>query len=327
MAPTLQQRVRCAALALTVCTTVCTAAGAQDYPLKPVRLIVPFAPGGGTDLSARIIAQKLGESFGANFVVDNRPGAAGIVGTEMLARSKPDGYVLVVVSSSHAINPAMYPKLPYDTARDFAPVSLLLSGPALLVVHPSLPAKNARELIALAKSRPGLLTFASAGHGTPPHMGGELFKALAGIDITHIPYKGNGPAYTDLMAGQVSIMFPNIATAMPYAKTGRMRALGVGGRQRSAIAPEIPTIAESGLPGYEMSSWFGLLAPAGTPAPIVTRLQQEIARIFKQADVREKLLAQGVEPVGGTPQEFAAFLNAETAQWTKVIRASGLKPE
>ena len=323
MAPTLQQRVRCAALALTVCT----AAGAQDYPLKPVRLIVPFAPGGGTDLSARIIAQKLGESFGANFVVDNRPGAAGIVGTEMLARSKPDGYVLVVVSSSHAINPAMYPKLPYDTARDFAPVSLLLSGPALLVVHPSLPAKNARELIALAKSRPGLLTFASAGHGTPPHMGGELFKALAGIDITHIPYKGNGPAYTDLMAGQVSIMFPNIATAMPYAKTGRMRALGVGGRQRSAIAPEIPTIAESGLPGYEMSSWFGLLAPAGTPAPIVTRLQQEIARIFKQADVREKLLAQGVEPVGGTPQEFAAFLNAETAQWTKVIRASGLKPE
>jgi tripartite-type tricarboxylate transporter receptor subunit TctC len=320
-------RIVSRALCVAAAAIVCAGAHSQDYPLKPVRIIVPFAPGGGTDLSARIIAQKLGENLAANFLVDNRPGAAGIVGTEMVARSKADGYALLVVSSSHAINPAMYPKLPYDTAHDFAPVSLLLSGPALLVAHPSLPARNAKELIALAKARPGMLTFASAGHGTPPHMGGELFKSLAGIDITHIPYKGNGPAYTDLMAGQVSIMFPNIATAIQYVKTNRMRALGVGSRQRSAIAPEIPTIAESGLPGYEMSSWFGLLAPAGTPAAIVMRLQQEIARIFKQAEVREKLLAQGVEPVGGTPQEFAAFLNNETALWAKVIRSSGLKPE
>ncbi len=302
-------------------------AAAQDYPSKPVRIIVPFAPGGGTDLSARIIAQKLSESLAANFVVENRPGAAGIVGTETVAKSKPDGYTMLVVSSSHAMNPAMYEKLPYDTARDFAPISLLLSGPTLVVAHPSLPAKNARELIALAKARPGTLTFASAGHGTPPHMAGELFKALAKIDILHIPYKGNGPAYTDLMAGQVSLMFPNIATSMPYVRTGRMRAIGVGSKQRSAIAPEIPTINESGLPGYEMSSWFGLLAPAGTPAGVVTRLQQEITRIFKQADVREKLLAQGVEPVGSSPQEFMAFLAAETTQWAKIIKSSGLKPE
>jgi len=300
---------------------------AQDYPSKPVRIVVPFAPGGGTDLSARVIAQKLSESLGANFVVDNRPGAAGIVGTEMIAKSKPDGYALLVVSSSHAINPAMYPKLPYDTARDFVPISLLLSGPSLVVAHPSLPAKNARELIALAKAKPGTLTFASAGHGTPPHMAGELFRALAGIDLVHIPYKGNGPAYTDLMAGQVSLMFPNIATSLPYVRSGRMRALGVGSKTRSAIAPEIPTINESGLPGYEMSSWFGLLAPAGTPVAIVARLQQEIARIFKHPDVREKLLAQGVEPVGGTPQEFTAFLHNETTQWAKVIKSSGLKPE
>ena len=316
-------RLAGAALAMTLSAL----GAAQDYPAKAVRIIVPFASGGGTDLSARIIAQKLSESLGANFVVDNRPGAAGIVGTESVAKSKPDGYALLVVSSSHAINPAMYPKLPYDTARDFAPVSLLLSGPTLLVAHPSLPAKNARELIALAKSRPGTLTFASAGHGTPPHMAGELFKSMARVDILHIPYKGNGPAYTDLIAGQVSLMFPNIATSLPYVKSGRMRALGVGGKQRSTIAPEIPTIAESGLPGYEMSSWFGLLAPAGTPPAVVNRLQQEIAKIFKQPEVREKLSAQGVEPVGGTPQEFTAFLNAETTQWAKVIKSSELKPE
>jgi tripartite-type tricarboxylate transporter receptor subunit TctC len=302
-------------------------ATAQDYPSKPVRIIVPFAPGGGTDMFARIIGQKLGESLGANFVVDNRLGAAGIVGTEIVAKSKADGYTLLVVSSSHAINPLMYPKMPYDTARDFAPITLLLSGPALVVAHPSVPAKNARDLIALAKAKPGTLTFASAGYGTPPHMGGELFKLMAGIDIVHIPYKGNGPAYTDLMAGQISLMFPNIATSLPYVKTGRMRAIGVGSKQRSVIAPEIPTINESGLPGYEMGSWFGLLAPAGTPTAIVNRLQQEIARIFKQAEVREKFLAQGVEPVGDTPQEFTAFLNAETAQWAKVIKSPGFKPE
>ncbi|NBR27921.1 MAG: tripartite tricarboxylate transporter substrate binding protein, partial [Betaproteobacteria bacterium] len=257
----------------------------------------------------------------------NRPGAAGIVGTEAVAKSKPDGYALLVVSSSHAMNPAMYSKLPYDTARDFVPVSLLLSGPTLVVAHPSLPAKTAREVIALAKAKPGVLTFASAGHGTPPHMAGELFKSLAKVDILHIPYKGNGPAYTDLMAGQVSLMFPNIATSLPYVKTGRMRSIGVGSKQRSQIAPEIPTVHESGLPGYEMGSWFGLLAPAGTPPAVIARLQPEITKIFKMADVREKLFAQGVEPVGSTPQEFAAFLQNETTVWAKVIKTSGLKPE
>lgn len=315
------------AIATLFAAMAVSAAGAQDYPNKPVRIVVPFAPGGGTDLSARIVAQKLTESLGANFIVENRPGAAGIVGTEAVAKAKSDGYALLVVSSSHAMNPAMYSKLPYDTARDFVPVSLLLSGPTLVVAHPSLPAKTARDLIALAKAQPGVLTFASAGHGTPPHMAGELFKALAKIDVLHIPYKGNGPAYTDLMAGQVSLMFPNIATSLPYVKTGRMRAIGVGSKQRSQIAPEVPTIHESGLPGYEMSSWFGLLAPAGTPAAVITRLQLEITRIFKQVEVREKLFAQGVEPVGSTPQEFAAFLQNETTVWAKVIKTSGLKPE
>ena len=325
----MMRSIQLATIATIATLTAFVAAGtfAQDYPNKPVRIVVPFAPGGGTDLSARIVAQKLTESLGANFVVDNRPGAAGIVGTEAVAKSKPDGYALLVVSSSHAMNPAMYSKLPYDTARDFVPVSLLLSGPTLVVAHPSLPAKNARELIALAKAKPGVLTFASAGHGTPPHMAGELFKSLAKIDILHIPYKGNGPAYTDLMAGQVLLMFPNIATSLPYVKTGRMRAIGVGSKQRSQIAPEVPTIHESGLPGYEMSSWFGLLAPAGTPAAVITRLQQEITKIFKMPDVREKLFAQGVEPVGSTPQEFASFLQNETTVWAKVIRSSGLKPE
>ena len=297
---------------------------AQEYPARTVRMIVPFPPGGGTDYFGRIIAQKLTENLGATFVVDNRGGAGGIIGTEVAAKSKPDGYTIILVSTSHAINPSLHRKLPFDPARDFAPVTMLASGPLLLVVHPSLPARNVRELIALAKARPGMLAVASAGNGTPPHLAVELFKTMTRVDMVHVPYKGNGPAYTDLIAGQVPVMFPSITTALPIAKSGKVRALAVTSAARSRIAPELPTISEAGVPGYELSSWYGLLAPAGTPAAIVNRLQQEVAKVFKAADLAEKLLALGVEPLANAPHEFAKALAAEIAKWNKLARAAGI---
>jgi tripartite-type tricarboxylate transporter receptor subunit TctC len=286
---------------------------------------VPFSPGGGTDLIARLIAQKLTQSLGSTFIVENRPGAGGTVGTAIVAKSPPDGYTLLVVSSSHGINPSVYRSLPYDTMRDLAPVSLLMSGPALLVTHPSVPAKSVKALVALARAQPGALTFGSAGVGTPPHLGGELFKILAKVDMTHVPYKGNAAAFIDLVAGEISLMFPNIVSGLPHVKQGRLRAMAVSSKQRSAIAPEIPTVAESGLPGYEMGSWYGFVAPGGTPVPIIARLQQETAKALQLPDVKEKLTTQGVEAIGSTPDEFRKFLQAEIAQWGKVIRAAKLK--
>lgn len=297
---------------------------AQDYPARPVRMIVPFPPGGGTDYFGRIVAQRLTEGFGATFVVDNRSGAGGIVGTDVAAKSKPDGYTVVLVSTSHAINPSLHRKLPFDPVRDFAPVTMLASGPLLLVVHPSLPVRNVKDLIALAKARPGMLTVASAGNGTPPHLAVELFKSMTQVDMVHVPYKGNGPAYTDLISGQVPVMFPSVTTALPIVKSGKVRALAVTSAKRSQIAPDLPTIGEAGVPGYELSSWYGLLAPAGTPAAIVSRLQQEIAKSFRAADLRDKLLAQGVEPLANAPEEFSAALAAEIAKWQKVAQAAGI---
>lgn len=302
-------------------------ATAQDYPSRTVRIIVPFSAGGGTDLIARLVAQKLTQSLGSTFIVENRPGAGGTVGTAVVAKSPPDGYTLIVVSSSHGINPSVYKALPYDTMRDLAPVSLLMSGPALLVTHPSVPAKSVKELVALARARPGALTFGSAGIGTPPHLGGELFKILAKVEMTHVPYKGNASAFIDLMAGEISLMFPNIVSGLPHVKQGKMRGMAVSSKQRSSIAPEIPTVAESGLPGYEMGSWFGLVAPGGTPAPVIGKLQQETARALQLPDVKDKLTAQGVEAIGSTPDEFRKFLQAEIARWEKVIRAAKLKFE
>lgn len=300
---------------------------ALEYPVRPVRLIVPFASGGGTDLVARLTAQKLSERWGQQFVVENRAGAGGIVGTEIAAKAKADGYTLVVVSGSHTINPSLHKQLPYDSTRDFAPVTNLVSGPALMVVHPSVPARSVKELVALAKAKPGTLSFASSGNGSPPHLAGELFKWMAGVDMIHVPYRGNGPAYADLMGGQVNLMFPNIASSLPYVRTGKLRALAVTSKRRSSVAPEIPTIAESGLPDYDLSSWFGLLAPAGTSPEIVNRLQQEIAGVYEQADVREKILSFGVEPVANTPAEFAAELKAEMAQWARLFAAANIKAE
>jgi tripartite-type tricarboxylate transporter receptor subunit TctC len=310
---------------LATLTLAPTAAPAQEYPSRTVRIIVPFSPGGGTDLIARLIAQKLTQSLGSTFIVENRPGAGGTVGTAIVAKSPPDGHTLLVVSSSHGINPSVYRSLPYDTMRDLAPVSLLMSGPALLVTHPSVPAKSVKALVALARAQPGALTFGSAGVGTPPHLGGELFKILAKVDMTHVPYKGNAAAFIDLVAGEISLMFPNIVSGLPHVKQGRLRAMAVSSRQRSAIAPEIPTVAESGLPGYEMGSWYGFVAPGGTPVPIIARLQQETAKALQLPDVKEKLTTQGVEAIGSTPDEFRKFLQAEIAQWGKVIRAAKLK--
>jgi tripartite-type tricarboxylate transporter receptor subunit TctC len=312
-----------AALALASGATVL----AQEYPAKPIRVVVPFPPGGGTDLMARTVMQKLGESLGATMVIDNRGGAGGSIGSELVAKSPADGYTVLIVSGAHAINPSLYPKLSYDSVRDFAPVTMFTSGPGLLVVHPSVPAKTVKEFIALAKSRPGQLNYASAGIGTPPHLAGELFKTMAGVDIVHVPYKGNGPAYTDLIGGHVSVMFPTIPTAIPHVRAGKLRALAVTTRSRTPIAPELPPISESGVPGYDVSSWYGLLAPAGTPAAVVSRLQREIAKVLRSPDVGEKLTAQGLDLVGSTPDAFAAVIKSEIMKWAKVVKASGARAD
>ncbi len=298
-----------------------------EWPNKTVRIVVPFAPGGGTDYVARLTAQRLTEHYGQTFIIENKPGAGGITGTELIAKSKPDGYNFVIVSGSHTINPNLYKVLPYDTRRDFLPVSNLVMGPAILVVNPTLKVNSLKELIALSKSKPGELSFASSGNGSPPHLGGELFKAMAGVDLVHIPYKGNGPAYNDLMGGQVSLMFPNIATALPFVKSGKLKALAVTSKNRSKIAPELPTMSEAGLDGYELSSWFGMLAPLDTPLSIIQQLHQEIFKIYQSPDIREKLLSQGVEPLASSPLEFAQQINSEIDYWSKTFKTKNLKIE
>jgi tripartite-type tricarboxylate transporter receptor subunit TctC len=290
-------------------------------------VIVTFPPGGGTDIVARMIFQKIAERTGGNFIIDNRGGAGGTIGTDAAAKAPADGYTFVVVSGSHAINPNLYKKLAYDTLRDFAPVSLLVTGPGLLVVHPSLPARNVEELIAVAKSRPGEILYASAGNGTPPHLAAELFKMMAGVAIVHVPYKGNAQAMTDLIAGQVSLSFPTAPSALPHVQTRRLRALGVTGAKRASGLPDIPTIAEAGVAGYEASAWYGVLAPAGTPPAIVNKLQNEIHAVLRMPEIIDKLVAQGLEPAANTPDEFARFIHAEFAKWSKVINVAGVKLE
>ena len=300
---------------------------AQKYPERPVRVVVPFPAAGGTDILARLFLQKIAERTGANFIIDNRSGAGGTIGTEIVAKAPADGYTLLVCSSSHTINPSVYRKLGYEPLRDFAPVTMIASGPGLLVVHPSVPAKSVKELIALSKAKPGQLNYASAGNGTPPHLAAELFKSMAGIDIVHVPYKGNVPAFVDLISGAVSLSFPTITSGLPQVRAGKLRALGVTSRERSSVVPDVPTIAEAGLPGYESSTWYGMLAPAGTPRPIVMKLHGEMLEVLKLADIREKLSAQGLEPVGNTPADFASVISAELVKWRKVVAAAGMKAE
>ena len=303
-------------------------AGAQAYPVKPVRMVVPFPAGGATDIVGRLIAQKLTESWGQQVIVDNRGGAGGTIGSDVAAKSAPDGYTMLVgTSSTHAIAPSLYSKLAYDPVRDFAPVTLVASATILLAVHPSLPARNVRELIALAKKKPNALSFASSGNGGISHLIGEHFKSVGGIEMLHVPYKGDTPALIDLVSGQVHLMFGTAVSFLPYVKAGRLNALAVTNPQRSPIAPDVPTVAESGLPGFEALQWFGIFVPAGTSRDIVARLNAEIVKIARLPDIRERMTSLGADAVGNTPEQFAAFLKADTAKWAKVVKASGAKIE
>lgn len=298
------------------------------YPSKPIHLVVPFSSGGPSDVLARAIGQKLGESLRQPVVIENRTGAGGNIGSDYVAKAPPDGYTLVLGTvGTHSINAGLYSKLPFDTLRDFAPVALVASATIVMVAHPSVPAKSIRELVTLAKSTPGQLNFASPGSGTPQHLSAELFKTTAGVELTHIPYKGAAPALTDLLGGQVSLGFVSLPAALPHVKAGKLRALGVTATKRSVVAPEVPTIAESGLPGYEVENWYGVLAPAGTPGEIVSKLNAEIVKVLQRRDVRESLNTQGFEILQSTPEQFTAFMKTELAKWAKVVKLSGAKAD
>jgi tripartite-type tricarboxylate transporter receptor subunit TctC len=289
-------------------------------------LVVPFPAGGTTDILARAAAQQLTELLGQSVVVDNRPGAAGNIGSDVVAKSPADGYTLLMGTvGTHAINPSLYSKMPYDHIKDFVPIVLVAGVPNVLVVNPALPVNSVADLIKLAKEKPGSINFASSGSGTSIHLSGELFKTMAGVDMTHVPYKGSAPAITDLMGGQVQIMFDNLPSSLQQIKAGKLRAIAVTSLKRAPALPNVPTISESGLPGFEASSWFGILAPAGTPASVVTRINAEVNKWLQSADAREKLLAQGAEAAGGSPEQFAAFIRSETDKWAKVVKASGAK--
>jgi len=297
----------------------------QAYPTRTVRYIVPQAPGGSSDTLARVITPRLASALGQQVVVDNRPGATGIIGAELAAKAPADGYTLLQVSTSHATNPAMGIKLPYDTLRDFAPVALISQQPNIWLVHPSLPARNIRELIAFAKPRPGQIDFASSGTGGSQHLAGELLNVMAGIKLVHIPYKGSPPALTDTLAGRVALMSSTMAPAMPHVKSGKLHALAVTSAQRSPAAPQVPTVAESGVPGYEAIAWQGLVARSGVAADVIERLNREVVRIIGLPEVRRVLTEQGYEPIGGTAAEFGRFTETEITKWTKVTTAAGLR--
>ncbi len=302
-------------------------AGAQPYPSRPIRLIVPSTPGGSVDTLARTIGPKLAERWGHQVIVENRSGAGGIIAAELTAKAPPDGYLLMLGTvASLGTNISLHKKLPYDPVRDFAPVSLVATQNLMLVVHPSVPAKSVRELVRFAKAQAGNLSFASAGNGTGSHLSGELFKQLAGVDILHIPYKGVQPAMVDVISGQVAVNFPSILTALPHVRSGRVRALAVTGATRTRAAPELPTMQEAGIRGYESATWYGIVAPAGTPQDIVTKLSTEVAAALKQPDTHERLSREGADPVGSSPQEFGAFMQQEIEKWRKVIRAAGIQP-
>ncbi|HYC47335.1 MAG TPA: tripartite tricarboxylate transporter substrate binding protein [Burkholderiales bacterium] len=320
-------KLRWAWLALTgvVVAVITQPALAQWSPTRAIRFIVPYSTGTATDTISRAVAQKLSESLGQQVIVDNLPGANGIVGTEVVAKAPKDGHTLGMIAANHVVTPALYRKLPYDTIRDFTPVTILGAVPFVLVVHPSVPARSVKELIALAKARPGQLLYASAGNGSPPHLAGELLKTMAGIDIVHVPYKGLAPGLTDAIAGQVSLIFPAISAALPQAKAGKLRAFAVTSLKRSTAAPELPTMDESGLKGYEVYSWIGIMGPSGLPKEVVSRLHAEGTRIIKLPDISQRFGALGIDIIGTGPDEFARIMQADLVKFGKIVRASGAK--
>ncbi len=299
----------------------------QDYPSKLVRIVVPFAPGGPNDIIVRLVAQKLTETWGQPVVVENKAGAGGNIGTDYVAKATPDGYTLLSVGPGSLIINPLIGKVPYDTARDFAPVTLMARAPNALVAHPSLPASSVKELIALARSQPGRINYGSGGNGSTPHLAGALFAAMAGIALTHVPYKGTAPATTDLIGGQVQIAFLGIPTVLPHVKSGKLRVLAVTGKHRSPELPGVSTVDEAGVPGYEVSPWYGLLAPAGTPREVVARLGAEVSRIVRAAEMKEKLAVQGAEVAGGSPEEFGAVIQADSLTWSRIVKDAGIRVE
>jgi tripartite-type tricarboxylate transporter receptor subunit TctC len=312
---------------MAVAVTGATCAVAATYPDKPVRMVVPFPPGGGTDVVARAIALKLSEQWGQSVVVDNRPGAASMVGTEMLARAVPDGYTLGFVSMSHTINPSIYKKLPFDPIADFSPVVLAATAPNVLVVNPGVGAKSVAELVQIAKSRPGKLNFPSSGNGGVSHLSMEMFRYAAGIDIVHVPYRGAGPALTALLANETQLMMATTPVALPQMKAGRLIALATTGLKRSSLAPEIPTVAEAGYPGFEADTWYGMLAPAKVPPALVNQANAAVTKMLTQADFKERLAHEGAQPAGGTPAQFAAHIKSEIEKWAKIVRMAKVKIE
>jgi tripartite-type tricarboxylate transporter receptor subunit TctC len=314
------------AIAIAAVLVLSGGADAQTYPSKPIRFIAPFAAGGALDTLTRTIASRMQENWGQPVLVENRTGAGGNIGADIVAKAPPDGYTLVMGTiATHAINVSLYSPMPYDAVKDFAPVTIAATINNSLSVHPSVATRNVAELIQYAKANPGRLTFGSAGSGTSQHLAGELFKTMTGVDMVHVPYKGGAPAMVDLLAGQISMTFGDIPTALPHIRSGRLRSIAVTAARRSPLLPDVPTIAEQGLPGFDVSAWFGVFTTAGTPRPVVSQLNAEIARILRLPDVREKLLAVGMEPVTNSPDEFAAFVQSEIAKWARVVKASGAK--
>ena len=315
------------AFALALTFVAQTSAAADAFPTRPIRLISPFAPGGGNDIMSRTLGAAISKGLGQSIVVDNRPGANTIVAMEILARAAPDGYTLLTTSSSQATNATLYAKLPYDSIKSFAPVSRIGVSPLIVAVNPSLPIKSVGDLIAAAKAKPGAIMYPSAGTGNSTHLAGELFAVMAGVTLTHVPYKGLGPGLLDLMSGRLHVAFSTAPSALPHVKTGRLRALAVTSGTRSALAPGLPTVAESGIPGYDASTWYGIIAPAGTPRTVIVRLNREMITVLAMPDFREQLMTAGADPAPNTPEEFAALITSEIAKWAKVIKLSGAKAE
>ncbi len=318
--------VRRLSAAAAVLLAIAAGAAADNYPSRPIRLIVPFPPGGSNDVVGRLVAKVLSEKIGQQVFVDNRGGAGSMIGTEALSKAAPDGYTIGIASIAFAVNPALH-KLPYDPFKSFEPVSILGTGPNVLVVNPTLPVKSVAELIALAKQKPGELNYASAGIGSFQHLGGELFKLESGVNIVHVPYKGGGPAMQDVIAGHVKIMFSSLIQTTPFIKSGQLRALGTGGTKRSPVLPDVPTIAEAGVPGYTATNWWGVLAPAGTPKPIVDKLYKNIQLALQSPEIQEQFAREGAETVTMTPKQFKGFIKSEIDKWGRVIKAGNIKAQ